>query len=154
MFTRSASSRARLAGLCAGLAAALAPQASRAAEADELPAWLAAHVGTGEGQIAGPVLRRAPSLGVSVLGERHDAVARQLAARVDDRFAGLPWSVTEDGAVLVDGQRCGRHADGGECLAEHEKGVGLDGDGPGIGEHPAEDLDAVAGARADDDRVG
>lgn len=62
MSTRSALPRAVLAALCAGLAASLAPGPSRADAADELPAWLAAHVGTGEGQIAGPVLRRARAL--------------------------------------------------------------------------------------------
>jgi flavin reductase (DIM6/NTAB) family NADH-FMN oxidoreductase RutF len=41
-------------------------------------------------------------LGVSVLGEHHDDVARQLASRDGDRFDGLSWTSTEYGAVLVD----------------------------------------------------
>ena len=68
MSTRSASTRAALAALCAGLAASLAPGPSRAADA-ELPDWLAAHVGTGEGQIAAPVLRRARALYARKLAE-------------------------------------------------------------------------------------
>ena len=62
MALRSARGLALLA--CAALlvpgAAVLAPGAARADEA--IPAWLAAHVGTGEGQIAEPVLRRARAL--------------------------------------------------------------------------------------------
>ncbi|MGW0949210.1 flavin reductase family protein [Streptomyces sp. NPDC002623] len=50
-----------------------------------------------------PRLRGAARLGVSVLAEGQDAVARSLAARGGDRFAGVEWSVTEGGAVLVGG---------------------------------------------------
>jgi flavin reductase (DIM6/NTAB) family NADH-FMN oxidoreductase RutF len=48
-----------------------------------------------------PVLRRAPRLGLSVLASHHDAVCRQLAGPADQRFAGLPLHVTDDGAVLL-----------------------------------------------------
>ncbi len=58
MPTRSASSLASLAALCAGFGGSLSP----ALAADDVPAWLAAHVGEGEGQIAEPVLRRARAL--------------------------------------------------------------------------------------------
>jgi flavin reductase (DIM6/NTAB) family NADH-FMN oxidoreductase RutF len=49
-----------------------------------------------------PVLREAGHLGVSVLADHQDAVCRQLAGPADDRFAGLPFRSTEDGAVLLD----------------------------------------------------
>ena len=48
-----------------------------------------------------PRLRRAPRIGVSVLSHRQQAVSRRLAARGTDRFAGLSWQPTEDGAVLL-----------------------------------------------------
>jgi flavin reductase (DIM6/NTAB) family NADH-FMN oxidoreductase RutF len=50
-----------------------------------------------------PRLRRAAHLGVSVLSAEQEHVGRQMAARDGDRFAGLTWRVTEDGAVLLDG---------------------------------------------------
>jgi flavin reductase (DIM6/NTAB) family NADH-FMN oxidoreductase RutF len=51
-----------------------------------------------------PVLRRAERLGVSVLGEAHDVVARRLAAKGDgDRFRDVDTSRTPRGAVLVAG---------------------------------------------------
>lgn len=50
-----------------------------------------------------PRLRRAARLGVSVLAEGQDAVARSLAARGRERFAGVQWNGTEEGAVLVGG---------------------------------------------------
>jgi len=49
-----------------------------------------------------PALRRARRLGVSVLAEAQDAVALSLASRTGDRFAGLNWAVTGEGAVLLD----------------------------------------------------
>jgi len=49
-----------------------------------------------------PLLREASHLGVSVLADHHDAVCRQLAGPTDQRFAGLPFRSTEDGAVLLD----------------------------------------------------
>jgi flavin reductase (DIM6/NTAB) family NADH-FMN oxidoreductase RutF len=50
-----------------------------------------------------PRLRRAERIGVSVLGHRQRAVCRRLAARGVDRFAGLDWQATPDGAVLLAG---------------------------------------------------
>jgi flavin reductase (DIM6/NTAB) family NADH-FMN oxidoreductase RutF len=50
-----------------------------------------------------PVLRTAPSLGVSVLAAGHGDIARAMSAKQGDRFAGLDWQVDESGAVLVNG---------------------------------------------------
>jgi flavin reductase (DIM6/NTAB) family NADH-FMN oxidoreductase RutF len=49
-----------------------------------------------------PVLREAGHLGISVLADHHDAVCRQLAGPREERFAGLPFKVTGNGAVLLD----------------------------------------------------
>ena len=49
-----------------------------------------------------PLLREADHLGISVLADHHDAVCRQLAGPREDRFAGLPFRVTENGSVLLD----------------------------------------------------
>jgi flavin reductase (DIM6/NTAB) family NADH-FMN oxidoreductase RutF len=49
------------------------------------------------------VLRQAARLGVSVLAEGQDGAARALAARGIDRFAGLSWTVTGEGAVVLHG---------------------------------------------------
>jgi flavin reductase (DIM6/NTAB) family NADH-FMN oxidoreductase RutF len=49
-----------------------------------------------------PQLREAGHLGVSILSDHHDAVCRQLAGPADERFTGLPFRSTEDGAVLLD----------------------------------------------------
>lgn len=50
-----------------------------------------------------PKLADAPYLGISVLGESHDAAARTLAAKTGDRFAGLETASSERGAVFVHG---------------------------------------------------
>ncbi|MDH6114621.1 flavin reductase (DIM6/NTAB) family NADH-FMN oxidoreductase RutF [Kitasatospora sp. MAP12-15] len=50
-----------------------------------------------------PLLRDRTRIGVSVLGAHQDSACRQLAARDGDRFAGLDWSATPEGAVLVTG---------------------------------------------------
>jgi flavin reductase (DIM6/NTAB) family NADH-FMN oxidoreductase RutF len=50
-----------------------------------------------------PKLKDLPLLGISVLGEAHDAAARTLAAKTGDRFAGLSTTSTEGGAVFIDG---------------------------------------------------
>lgn len=50
-----------------------------------------------------PTLLDAPSLGISVLGESHDAAARTLAAKTGDRFAGLETTSSERGAVFIHG---------------------------------------------------
>jgi len=44
-----------------------------------------------------------PSLGISVLGESHDDVARALAAKTRDRFTGLETVSSSGGAVFVKG---------------------------------------------------
>ena len=49
-----------------------------------------------------PLLREAGRLGLSVLADHHDAVCRRLAGPREQRFAGLPFRVTGNGAVLLD----------------------------------------------------
>lgn len=50
-----------------------------------------------------PRLRDVAVLGISVLGESHDAAARALAAKTGDRFAGLETESSVAGAVFVKG---------------------------------------------------
>ena len=50
-----------------------------------------------------PKLKHRPYLGISVLGESHDAAARTLAAKTGDRFAGLQTVSTRSGAVFIEG---------------------------------------------------
>ncbi len=50
-----------------------------------------------------PRLKDLPRLGISVLGESHDAAARTLAAKTGDRFAGLSTVSTDSGAVFIEG---------------------------------------------------
>lgn len=50
-----------------------------------------------------PKLKDLPSLGISVLGESHDAAARALAAKTGDRFGGLQTESRESGAVFIHG---------------------------------------------------
>ncbi|MFD5086417.1 flavin reductase family protein [Kitasatospora sp. NPDC058201] len=50
-----------------------------------------------------PRLRRTARLGVSVLSGDQEGVCRQLSARGVERFAGLDWYRTGEGAVLLDG---------------------------------------------------
>jgi flavin reductase (DIM6/NTAB) family NADH-FMN oxidoreductase RutF len=50
-----------------------------------------------------PKLRDLPYLGISVLGEAHDAAARTLAAKTGDRFAGLQTVASPTGALFIDG---------------------------------------------------
>jgi len=50
-----------------------------------------------------PKLKDLPALGISVLGESHDAAARSLAAKTGDRFAGLQTESRTSGAVFVHG---------------------------------------------------
>ena len=47
-------------------------------------------------------LRRAAHLGLTVLADHQDAVCRQLAGPVEQRFAGLEVSITRDGAATLD----------------------------------------------------
>jgi flavin reductase (DIM6/NTAB) family NADH-FMN oxidoreductase RutF len=48
-------------------------------------------------------LKDLPFLGISVLGESHDAAAKTLAAKTGDRFAGLDTKSSERGAVFIHG---------------------------------------------------
>lgn len=48
-----------------------------------------------------PLLREADHLGISVLADHHDDICRQLAGPREERFDGLPFAVTEGGAVLL-----------------------------------------------------
>jgi flavin reductase (DIM6/NTAB) family NADH-FMN oxidoreductase RutF len=50
-----------------------------------------------------PKLKDLPKLGISVLGEAHDAAAKTLAAKTGDRFAGLDTESRTSGAVFVHG---------------------------------------------------
>src|ERR1700716_1490548 len=50
-----------------------------------------------------PKLKDLPALGISVLGESHDAAAKTLAAKAADRFAGLQTGSRTSGAVFVHG---------------------------------------------------
>ena len=50
-----------------------------------------------------PKLKDLPVLGISVLGEAHDQVAKGLAAKTGDRFAGLETKSTDGGAVFIHG---------------------------------------------------
>ena len=50
-----------------------------------------------------PLLRDRARLGLSVLSAGHGTTCRQIAARTGDRFAGVGWAATDDGAVLLDG---------------------------------------------------
>ena len=49
-----------------------------------------------------PRLRRAARIGVSILSHRQEEASRRLASRGIDRFAGLSWIATQDGAVLLE----------------------------------------------------
>lgn len=48
-------------------------------------------------------LKDLPRIGISVLGEGHDRNVRRLASRAEDKFDQLGLSVSEDGAVFIDG---------------------------------------------------
>lgn len=50
-----------------------------------------------------PKLARMSRLGISVLASEHGTVARALASKSADRFAGVDWTATDGGAVLVHG---------------------------------------------------
>lgn len=50
-----------------------------------------------------PRIRGLPAVGVSVLGEAHEAAARTLAAKGADRFAGLETVSSDAGAVFLQG---------------------------------------------------
>jgi flavin reductase (DIM6/NTAB) family NADH-FMN oxidoreductase RutF len=50
-----------------------------------------------------PVLRLAPTVGVSILGEDHDGVAAQLASRSGHRFRDLETLRSESGSLFIAG---------------------------------------------------
>jgi flavin reductase (DIM6/NTAB) family NADH-FMN oxidoreductase RutF len=50
-----------------------------------------------------PRLRVARRLGISVLGAHQEHACRQLSGRGQDRFTGLAWRPSQDGAVFLDG---------------------------------------------------
>ncbi|MCA4135529.1 flavin reductase family protein [Arthrobacter sp. M4] len=50
-----------------------------------------------------PKLRQASRIGVSVLARGQEEACLQLSSKTRDRFAGLSTSVTDSGAVLIDG---------------------------------------------------
>jgi flavin reductase (DIM6/NTAB) family NADH-FMN oxidoreductase RutF len=65
------------------------------------------------------VLRELPTLGISVMSNGHHRVARQLAAKDGDRFAGVATAVTDHGAVLLSDA-----AAAFECTRVDEVGAG------------------------------
>jgi flavin reductase (DIM6/NTAB) family NADH-FMN oxidoreductase RutF len=50
-----------------------------------------------------PLLADVPRLGISVLAADQGQACRQLSAPAGDRFRGLGWRATADGAVLLEG---------------------------------------------------
>lgn len=48
-----------------------------------------------------PRLRSCQRLGVSVLAEGHDEACMRLSSKAGDRFAGVPWESSEEGAVFI-----------------------------------------------------
>jgi flavin reductase (DIM6/NTAB) family NADH-FMN oxidoreductase RutF len=50
-----------------------------------------------------PKLEALPRLGLSILGESHALACRQLARKNGDRFGGLNFSTTDEGAIFIDG---------------------------------------------------
>lgn len=49
-----------------------------------------------------PDLRRSSHLGVTILAEHHGEVCRQLAGPVDERFDGIGFTTSDDGALTLD----------------------------------------------------
>jgi flavin reductase (DIM6/NTAB) family NADH-FMN oxidoreductase RutF len=50
-----------------------------------------------------PILRERPRLGLSVLGQHHDAACRQLASKDGDRFSGVEWDAGPHQSVFIRG---------------------------------------------------
>ncbi len=50
-----------------------------------------------------PLLQQASRLGVSVLSADHGVACRQLASKDGERFAGVEWTATDTGAVMISG---------------------------------------------------
>ncbi|MEE1621067.1 flavin reductase family protein [Zafaria sp. Z1313] len=48
-----------------------------------------------------PKLRDSARIGVSILGEGHDGVCKQIASKSGDRFAGLRLDSTDEGALFL-----------------------------------------------------
>ena len=49
-----------------------------------------------------PDLRRASHLGVTVLADHHAVVCRQLAGEPEQRFEGVSYTVSDEGAITLD----------------------------------------------------
>lgn len=49
-----------------------------------------------------PIVKGAERIGVSILGEKHEGVCRQIASRDGDRFAGLNLASTDEGALFLE----------------------------------------------------
>jgi flavin reductase (DIM6/NTAB) family NADH-FMN oxidoreductase RutF len=60
-------------------------------------------VAIGHGSTTWPRLRASDRLGVTVLGAHQEQACVQLSRSSPDRFSGLSWRSTLDGAVLIDG---------------------------------------------------
>lgn len=62
-----------------------------------------------------PKLHGRPRLGLSVLAEDQEQACRALSSKTGDRFAGLAWQATDDGAVFIRGAvgwfDCSLHAE-------------------------------------------
>lgn len=48
-------------------------------------------------------LRKASTIGVSVLADSHGSYCRQLSLKEGDRFQGVPWAASPTGAVYIAG---------------------------------------------------
>lgn len=70
-------------------------------------------------------LRTRERIGISFLGHGHAAAARQLAQRSDNRFSGLDYEVTADGALFLANATAWL-----ECSVETEIAFSLAGDQP------------------------
>lgn len=66
-----------------------------------------------------PLLRGAPSLGLSVLAADQDAACRRLAGPSADRFTGLRFQRRDNGAVVLDGAAAWL-----ECVLEEQVEAG------------------------------
>ncbi|WP_020499114.1 flavin reductase family protein [Sciscionella marina] len=66
-----------------------------------------------------PLLRHRSRIGLSVLGESQDRACRQLAAKNGDRFAGMDWHTTKEGALLLHGATAWL-----DCAVEHTVTMG------------------------------
>jgi flavin reductase (DIM6/NTAB) family NADH-FMN oxidoreductase RutF len=55
----------------------------------------------GAGSSSWPYLAGLPRIGISVLAEHHEEVSRAMTRAQSERFAGVPWRATDDGAVLL-----------------------------------------------------